>query len=421
MADQVTASSVVIEEKRGWALPPTFAALKHRNYRLYFAGQLISLTGMWMQNTAQPWLVYQMTGSPFYLGVVSFSSSLPPLTLSLWAGVLIDRVPKRVMLVITQSIAMLLAFLLAADVFLGFVQPWHVVIFAILLGINNTFDAPGRQAFVIEMVGREELMNAVALNSATFQIGRIIGPSLAGIFLALVGPAWCFLLNGISFLAVIAALLMMQVEDKVAPQKKESVRAQLREGVGYIWNDQAVRTLFGMVAVANIFAIGYSALLPAFAKDVLDVGPTGLGFMGAAVGAGALVAALTIATLGSSAHKGMILTMGNLLLPVSVLAFAFTRNFPLALVILFFAGLGFMTQNTSANTLIQTSVPDALRGRVMAAYTMIFFGFFPFSALMAGFVAEHWTIPMGAVFGASIALAAGLFWLWRAPYIRKLA
>ncbi len=420
MADLAVSTVEGVETKRGWETPKTFTALKHRNYRLYFTGQLISLTGMWMQNTAQPWLVYQLTGSPLYLGIVSFSSSIPPLTLSLWAGVLVDRMPKRMLLLITQTFAMLLALALAADVFLGLVQPWHVIIFAVLMGIVNTFDAPARQAFVIEMVGRDDLMNAVALNSATFQIGRIVGPSLAGILLALVGPAWCFLLNSFSFVAVLASLARMDVQDKVGAPKKESAFAQLREGLGYIWHSQVLRTLFGMVAVSNIFAIGYSALLPAFARDVLEVGPTGLGFMGAAFGAGALTGALTLATLGASARKGMILTLGNVLLPAMVLAFAASRIYPLALVILFFAGLGFMTQNTTANTLVQTTVPDNLRGRVLSVYAMIFFGFFPFSGLLAGFIAEHSTIPLGAAFGGAVALIAGLVWLWRAPYVRRL-
>lgn len=420
MADSDTIAEAALQSSRRGISLNTFAALKHRNYRLYFSGQLISLTGMWMQNTAQPWLVYQLTGSPLYLGIVSFSSSIPALTLALWAGVFVDRVPKRVLLLLTQMAEALLATFLAIDVFLGWVQPWHVVIFAILNGVVNVFDAPARQAFVIEMVGRDDLTNAVALNSATFQMGRIIGPSLAGIFLALVGPAWCFLLNGFSFLAVIWALLRMQVQDAKPAPRIGSAVAQLREGVGYIWNDRIVRTLFAMVAVSNIFAIGYTALLPAFARDVLETGPTGFGLMGAAIGVGALTGALTVATLGSSARKGILLTAGNLLLPVMVLAFAASRVFPLSLLILFFAGLGFMTMNTTANTLIQTSVPDHLRGRVMGAYAMIFFGFFPFSSLMAGFIAEHFSIPLGAAFGGAVALTFALFWIWRAPHIRKL-
>ncbi len=422
MADSDSAAAVVVKEKpRGIVLPKTFIALRHRNYRLYFAGQLISLTGMWMANTAQPWLVYQMTGSPLYLGIVSFSSSIPALTLSLWAGVIVDRVPKRRLLLLTQMAAMLNAFALAVDIFSGWAQPWHIVIFAVIQGVINAFDAPARQAFVFEMVGREDLTNAVALNSAAFQIGRIFGPTLAGILLALVGPAWCFLLNGFSFLALIFGLNRMEVRDQPGESKRAPALKQLREGLSYIWRDQTLRTLFGMVAVANIFAFGYSALLPAFARDVLDAGPAGLGFMGAAVGAGALIGALIVARYGGSGRTGAILTLGNILMPLMVIAFALSRSYSLSLIILFFAGMSFMLQNTATNTLIQMTAPDALRGRIASVQALIFFGLFPLGALMAGFIAEHWGIPAGAGFGGSMALIFGMIWLWRAPFVRKLS
>ncbi|MEW5720524.1 MAG: MFS transporter [Chloroflexota bacterium] len=422
MADPVAAPTNVRAAKpRGLSPAQTFAALKHRNYRLFFFGQLTSLIGTWMQNVAQPWLVYQMTGSPLYLGIVSFATAVPVLLLSLWAGVFIDRVPKRKLLLITQTLASTQALLLALDVFLGWIQPWHIVIFAFLLGTINAFDAPTRQAFVIEMVGREDLQNAIGLNSAIFQLSRIIGPTIAGILLAVVGPAWCFSLNGISKLAVIAGLWLMNVKPIIAAQSSANPLAQMREGLRFIRRDQVMLTLLVMVAVANIFAFGYSALLPAFARDVLKQGPEGLGLLSAAIGTGALLGALIVASLGTFQHKGALLTFGNVLFPATVLLFAWSTLFPLSMLILVFVGLCYMIQNAMTNTLIQAAVPDRLRGRVMSVYMLVFQGFFPIGSLMAGSIAERFGVPIGAAFGAMIALLAGLTWLWRAPYVRRLA
>jgi MFS family permease len=412
---------VDVEPRRGPALPKTFAALRHRNYRLYFAGQLISLIGTWMQNVAQAWLVYAITGSPLYLGIVSFASSIAPLTLSVGAGVVIDRVPKRTLLILTQSSAMALAFVLAADVYFGWVQAWHIVVLSFLLGVVNSFDAPARQAFVVEMVDREDLMNAIALNSAIFNSARVLGPTLAGIALAIVGPSWCFFLNGVSFIAVIIGLWMMDVKPIIGAKRGVSPLTQMREGVGYIWHNDVVRTLIGLVAVSNLFAFGYSTLMPAFADSVLNVGASGLGLLSAAVGVGALGGALLVASLGDFRHKGMLLTFGNLFFPVMVLLFSFSRNFALSMLLLVGVGLGFMIQNATTNTLVQITVPDALRGRVMSVYMMVFQGFFPIGSLMAGFIAQNFGISIGAAVGGAIALAYGLFLLWRAPLIRRLA
>jgi MFS family permease len=407
--------------RRGISLEKTFAALKHRNYRLFFAGQLISLTGTWMQNIAQPWLVYSLTGSPLYLGIVSFAASIPTLTLTLGAGVVIDRLPKRGLLIVTQTWMMLLAFGLAADVFLGTVQPWHIIIFSLLLGVAVSFDAPARQAFVVEMVeDRGDLQNAIALNSVVFQTARIVGPTLAGIALAAVGAGWCFLLNGISFIAVIAGLAMMRLKLYVGEKPSESNLAQFREGLSYVWHNKTVRTVISLVAASNLFAFGYSALLPAFAKDVLHRGPTGLGALGASIGVGALIGALLVASAGYK-RKGELLTFGNLFFPAMVLCFAASRSFPLSMCVLVGVGFGFMVQNAMANTIIQTTIPDKLRGRVMAVYMLVFQGFFPIGALMAGAIAQRFTIPVGAAFGASAALAWGLMLFWRAPFLRRLA
>lgn len=422
MADQAVVPVAAAKQKHGkLSLNTTFSALKHRNYRLFFAGQLTSLVGTWMQNIAQAWLVYDLTQSPLYLGIVSFASAVPVLVLSLWAGVIIDRVPKRRLLLVTQTCAMTLALILAADVFLGLVQPWHIVILAFLLGAVNSFDAPTRQSFVVEMVGREDLQNAIGLNAAIFQTARIIGPTIAGITLAVVGPAWCFLLNGVSFIAAIIGLSLMQVTPVIGTRRDISPILQMREGLSYIRRNQTVLTLLGMVGVANIFAFGYSALMPAFARDVLHGGPQVLGLLGACVGVGALTGALITASLSNFQHKGILLTFGNLFFPAMVLLFASSNSLPLSMLFLVGAGLGFMIQNAMTNTLIQFAVPDNLRGRVMSVYMLVFQGFFPMGSLMAGTIAEHFGVPIGAAFGGSVALMAGLLWLWRAPYIRKLA
>ncbi len=409
-----------LQTGRGFGLARTFASLRHRNYRLFFAGQLVSLIGTWMQNVAQAWLVYELTNSPFKLGVVAFSAGVPVLLFSLWAGVLADRLPKRRLIILTQTVMMTLAFILAADVFLGTVLWWHIAVLAFLLGTANAFDGPTRQSFVVEMVGRKELMNAIALNSAMFNTARIVGPALAGIILAAVGASWCFVLNGVSFLAVIAGLLLMDVKPYVGVTSAESPFKQMREGLSYIRHHPTVRPLIALVAVSNMFALGYMALLPALAQDVLHAGKVGYGFMSTAIGVGALAGALLIASLGNFQRKGLLLTTGNLLLPVMVIALALSRSFHLTMGLLVMAGLGFMMQNATANTLVQTTVPDALRGRVMSVYMMVFLGFFPIGSLIVGAIAERFGVPAGAAFGGIIALVYDLYLFWRVPMIRSL-
>jgi MFS family permease len=419
-AQAATGSADPVPPADGFALSRTLAALQHRNYRLFFFGQLVSLIGTWMQNVAQAWLVYALTNSPFKLSLVVACSGVPVLAFSLWAGVVADRVPKRRMLLVTQTAMMTLAFILAADMLLGTIQWWHIAILAFLLGTANAFDGPTRQAFVVEMVGRKELMNAIALNSAMFNTARIVGPAAAGIVLAAVGAGWCFVLNGVSFLAVIAGLALMEVKPYVGATATESPLKQMREGLSYIWHHPTVRPLITLVAVSNMFALGYLALLPAFAQDVLHAGSVGYGFMSTAIGVGALAGALMIASLGNYQRKGRLLTAGNLLFPVMVIALSLSKSFHLTMGFLVVAGLGFMTQNATANTLVQTTVPDALRGRVMGVYMMVFVGFAPIGALIAGTVAEHFGIPSGAAVGGIVALAYGLYLLWRVPEIRAL-
>lgn len=402
-------------------LSATFSSLNHPNYRLWFTGQLISLIGTWMQNVAIPWLVYHLTGSPFFLGLVSFTSAVPMLTLTLWAGVLADRMHRKRLLIITQTVMMLLAFLLAAAFYSQKLEWWHMLFFSISGGIAQAFDAPARQAIVADLVPREQMMNAIALNSAMFNGARVIGPALAGITLAATGPGWCFIINGFSFLAVILGLAMMKLP-RVHPHKiRARALSEIREGLSYIWRHESIRILILMLAVTNVFAIGYTSLLPAFAKDVLASPEVGLGLMSTAIGIGALLGALLLAALGNFQHKGMLLIAGNLLFPAFVIAFSYSHTMWISLVLLTGTGFGFMVQNATVNTLIQSRVEDRLRGRVMSVYTVVFQGFFPIGALFAGTVAQHLNIQSGAALGATMALSFGLILLWRVPKIRRLA
>lgn len=398
----------------------TFSALRHPNYRLFFSGQLISLVGTWMQNVAQGWLVYQLTGSPFYLGLVGFVASVPVLFLSLGAGVIIDRVPRRTVLIVTQTTAMTLALVLSVLVFTNVVQPWHILVLSFLLGVSQAFDGTARQTFVKDMVGKEDMMNAIALNSALFNLSRIVGPALAGITLAAVGPAWCFLLNGLSFLAVIFGIWRMELPKFVPPARAVSMAADIKEGLRFIRHNEIIRTLVLLISVSAIFGFAYNTLLPAYAQDVLHVDAQGLGLLSTASGLGALAGALLVA-FGVPVRKGIILMVGSLVFPLMLILLAYNATFGGSLLLLVVASFGAMMQNTTANTLVQTNVPDHLRGRVMSVYMLTYFGFSPLGALQSGLIAEHFGVPAGIASGAVIALVFGMFILWRVPRVRGLA
>lgn len=404
----------------GIRMPATFRALRHRNFRLFYFGQMISLIGTWMQNVAQSWLVYLLTGSPFALGLVSFAGSLPVLLCSLPAGVVADRVGKRNLIVAMQTAAMIQAFMLSFLTWTGIVQIWHVALLAFGLGTISSFDMPARQAFVIEMVGKEDLMNAIALNSAIFNGARIVGPAIAGILVASLGVAPSFFLNGLSFLAVIAGLLLMDVQSRPVAHTGASMRQNIAEGLNYLRSNTTVRTLTTLVAVASIFGMPYAMLMPAFAADVLHVDASGLGFLSAAVGLGALAGAFALASLAGTRRKGLLLTAGNLLFPAMLLLFAASRSFLLSLAILVGVGWAFITQNATVNSLIQSIVPDYLRGRVMSVYTLMFVGMIPVGSLQAGVVAQRFGAPFAVGLGAAIALGYSLWVLWRHPEVRKL-
>jgi MFS family permease len=390
-----------------------FGALRHRNFRLFFFGQGTSLVGTWMQNIAQGWLVLVLTNSPFYVGLVSALSSLPILLVSLPAGVFVDRVNKRRLVVITQTLSLLQALVLAILIWTHHIALWQVAAIAVFLGTVNAVDTPARQAFLVELVEREDLGNSIALNSSAFNAARVVGPSVAGILISAVGLAWCYFLNAVSYLAVIWALVEMRLPPFRRPEHPGNAWAQFREGARFVWRDRRVVALVGMMAVISVFGFPFLVLMPVFARDVLKVGASGLGFLSASVGVGAVAAALGLAAVGARVRKGGILVWTGPIYGIALAAFAQTRWFPLALPILAVAGGAMILNNAVTNTLLQTIVPDALRGRVMGFYAFVFLGMAPFGAFQAGWLAEQIGAPATVTIGGTICALTSLA-MWRA-------
>jgi MFS family permease len=398
----------------------TFAALHYPNYRLWFMGQLVSLVGTWMQITAQGFLVFQLTQSTAYLGYVGFAAGLPSWLLMLYGGVIADRMARRTLLVITQSTMMVLALILAGLTFARLVQPWQIVVLALALGTANAFDAPARQAFVLELVDRKDLTNAIALNSSMFNLGTVVGPTVAGLTYAAFGPAWCFALNGASFLAVLAALLLMQLPARTVAPRTHSALAQLKEGVRYTLEHPFLRALIAIPGVAALFGTAYATLLPAWAVDVLGGDATTNGLLQSARGAGSLIGALMLAAIGHAGRRGRWLTIGTFVYPLLLFAFAAARAVPLAIAVLIGVGWGGMVLFNMANALVQAHVSDALRGRVMSIYSLTFFGGMPLGALWAGALAQVIGAPLTVVVSALVSLGfAVLFWIY-VPHVRRL-
>jgi MFS family permease len=390
----------------------TFAALKHRNYRLFFTGQIVSLIGAWMQNTAQGWLVYQLTGSKVMLGTVAAVGSLPMLLFSVWGGSVADRHAKRNVVFITQSAMMLLAFAFAALIWSGHIQPWHILVLAALGGVALAFDMPARQAFTVEMTSREDLMNAISLNSSVFNGARIVGPAVAGFLMAHVGMTWCFLLNGISFVAILAGLLLMRLPPFVPPAEPASTGRHMLEGFVYVAGHRRVRRLLLFLGVVGIFGWSYSVLLPAYAADILHVGERGFGALLSANGAGALLGALTVATYGSRIPPRRMILAGVWLFSASLVLLAFVRWFPLVLACLAVGGWGMLLFFSTANTLVQTSVSDEMRGRVMGIWALVFGGLMPLGGLESGALAQAVGVPWTIASGALVCAGAGVV-IWR--------
>lgn len=384
------------------------AALRHRNYRLFFFGQLVSLIGTWMQNLAQGWLVLKLTNDPLALGLVTALQFLPVMFLTLFGGILADRLPKRRTLIVTQSSAMLLAYVLAALTTLNIVQLWEVYVLAALLGLVNAFDMPVRQSFAPEMVGKEDLMNAVALNSSVFNAARVVGPAVAGILIGVVGLAPAFWLNGVSYLAVIAGLFMMRESELhagVGRKPTGKIFKHLKEGLNYTFKTPAVYVIVVLVGIVGLFGINFNVWIPVLAKNYLKVGADGYGILMAGVGVGALTMALTLATKGEK-PKHITLIKGAALFCLFGLGVALSPLYWLSFIFMIGLGASMITVMASANTIIQIVTPDNLRGRVMSVYMLVFAGTTPIGGLFVGWLASVGGTPFSMAIGMSLSFTA---------------
>ena len=400
-----------------------FSALRNRNFQLYFGGQLVSTSGTWMQTVAQSALVFALTKSELWLGIVACAAGLPSLLLSPFAGVIVERVRRQHILIITQTSQMLLAFILSALVFAQAVQVWHIVILALLLGVTNAIDAPARQAFVIDMVGREDLSSGIQLNSLMFNVSRIIGPSLAGIALATVGAGWCFFLNGASFLAVIISLFVMRVVVEEQRISSISPLIQLRDGLRFARSHSTIAPLLILATSASLFASNAATLLPAFAGTVLNSPEQGYAAVLTANGIGAVLAASLVSTLGRRFGRGRIVTIMSMVACLALGLLAITGNSRHISPSLLFAlvyGFSLILQFITMNTLLQTEVPNEFRGRVMSLYTLTFFGIAPFGALFLGLAAQVIGTPVALIGLAILGGVANVLILSRAPALRRL-
>ena len=396
-----------------------FGALSHRNFRLFFVGQGISLVGTWMQNVGEGWLILTLTNSPFYVGLTSALSSLGVLLFSLYAGVIADRTDKRRVIILMQIAFMLEAFAVAILVWLHIVAVWQVLLLATLLGIASAFDIPMRQSFIVEMVGKDDLMNAIALNSSLFNAARVVGPAIAGLLIGAVGIAWCYFLNGLSYIAVIVGLLMMRLPPVTLPPKTTSAWMGFREVLVYLRSDRRLRVLMLLTATLSVFGFPYISMMPVFTREVLHRGATGYGALTSSVGIGAVIGALGVALASSRIRaRGRLMLVGGTAFGILLILFSASRSLALAMVLLALAGCAMIVNNSLTNTLIQTAAPDHLRGRVMGFYSFVFVGMAPFGAFLFGLVAEHVGAPIAIAAGGSVVVLAMAIAGWVVPEIR---
>lgn len=396
----------------------TFSSLRNGNFRMYWIGSFVSNFGTWMQSVAQGWLVYELTGSTFMLGAVGFAQSIPFLFLAVFGGVLADRFERRRLLVWTQTALMLLAFLLAYLTLVGTVTVWHVLAIALANGVVNAFNVPVRQSIISDLVGRKDLANAIAMNSSQVQLSRFLGPALAGGMLALTSPGWCFFLNAVSFLAVIWTLLVMDVPP-LPPRAPQSALRSVLEGLGYVKRKPTISALLFMAAVPSLFALPYNQMLPAFAESVLQAGPSGLGLLQSAAGLGALVGALTVASLAGR-RSGTLMLGAVVILGCGLMAFSSSRVLALSLPMLFVTGFASMTYNTLNQSFLQRLVDDEMRGRVLSLLTMTMFGLQPFGSMEVGTVATFVGPQLALGFGGFVCVIVAAVALVRWPTLRTL-
>ena len=386
----------------------TLRALQHRNFQLFLGGQFLSLIGTWVQTVAQSWLVYKMTGSSVMLGLVTFAGQIPYL-FSPIGGVLADRMNKHRLIILTQVLSTLQAVLLAWLTLSGAVQVWHVIVLALVLGVIGVFDMTGRQAFLVEMVGKEDLMNAIALNSSVYNSGRILGPAVAGVMVAAIGEGWCFAVNAVSFLAVIAGLLMMRLQRPHKHSRAESPIEQFRQGLEYIRTHQPTRALLLNLCAVSIMNYPFIVLMPIFADRIFHGGAQTLGILMSAFGVGAVLGALYMASRTALSGTSRRIVRSTIVYSIALIGFSFSWSVPIACFFLIVAGAGMLMQVASTNTGLQSLAPDAMRGRVMGFYGMMFLGMVPIGSLIAGWLGDRigapWTVSLGAV-GCIIAAAA---------------
>lgn len=390
------------------SLRQTFRALRHRNYRLFFYGQLVSLIGTWMDQTAMSWLVYSLTGSKLLLGTVAAAGSAPMMLFSLWGGAVADRFPKRRIITCTQLTQMVPAFILAILVWRHLANTWLIVICALVTGTAMAFDMPARQAFTLEMTSREDLLNAISLNSSIFHGARVIGPSLAGLVIGAFGTPVCFLINGFSFIAVIFSLRMMRLEDYVPPEQDAEHRPSARSGLVYVWQHRRVRTILLLLLVVGVFGWSYAVLLPAFARDVFRRGADGYGILMSASGIGALLGALSVATAGHVFSPRKVALAGVWIFSAALFAFSLSRNFYVAAGFMTLGGFGMLLFFSTSNTVMQSIVPDEMRGRVLGVWGLVFGSMIPLGSLEAGSLANWLGAPFALALGAVICAVAGL-------------
>lgn len=398
-----------------------FRALRYRNFRLFFLGQGISVTGTWMQQIAMGWLTYRITNSPLLLGVVGFASQIPLFVLSPFAGVISDRLNRRRLIIITQVLSMIQALILAFLTMTGTVAVWHILVLGIFLGCVNSFDIPARQAFIVEMVeGKESLANAIALNSFMFNAARLIGPTIAGIIIGIAGEGMCFFINGISFIAAIWALYSMRLKKRKIEPRHPDMLTELKEGVVYAYRFLPIKAILMLLSAISLLGMSYVVLMPVFAKDVLKGGPGTFGLMMAFAGVGALIATVYLASRKNIAQLAAMIPVYASIFSIGLIALAFSRVTALSLFVLVFTGFGIMAHMASSNIILQTVVDDDKRGRVMSLYATAFIGVTPFGSLLAGSVAS----AIGATntliaSGVICVIASAVFWS-RTPELVRL-
>jgi MFS family permease len=394
-------------------LSTRFRALKHRNFQLFIIGQLISLVGTWMQTTAQQWLVYKLTGSVAVLGVFGFASQVPMLLLAWMGGYVGDRYNRHRGVIVTQSLSMILAFVLAGLTLTHLIREWHLIVIAFLVGIVNAFDVPIRQSFFVHMVGKEDLPNAIALNSSIFNGARVVGPAIAGFAIVLVGEGWCFFLNGVSFVAVLVALLMMRIEPTAKKPPDESPVRSFVQGFKFAMHDVPIRSALVMLCILSMFGLQYTVFLPIYAHDILHGGAKALGLLMSAAGVGAVLGALQFAARTSYTGLARWIATTCTVCAVGLIIMSRATSFWLCATVLFVVGFAATSQMAATNTIIQERAPDELRSRLMAVYATMFMGVQPIGALLAGGVAKRIGTPNTVLLFGSLVLAGCLFFIWR--------